>query len=84
MNQVNENEKKINRICDYLNRLNDVCNDYYRVFVRVNNVYINELAKMRLMIFRRAGLVGNVNWHDLSDEEKIVCSKYGHACRRVV
>lgn len=71
VNQVNENEKKINRICDYLNRLNDVCNDYYRVFVRVNNVYINELAKMRLMIFRRAGLVGNVNWHDLSDEEKL-------------
>lgn len=71
--QVAENEAKIDRICDYLDHLNFESKKYYRTLDRVKAIYDRELAAMKIMVNEKTSgkTNGIVDWHCLTKEEQL-------------
>lgn len=68
--QMLENEKKVNEICNFLDELSSVAKKYLSTFQKVVTLYNESLSKMREIIDVRH--LNNPNWNDFSYEEKTV------------
>ncbi|WP_315602232.1 hypothetical protein [Treponema socranskii] len=77
-NQMMENEKKINSVCDYLTRLENIAKAFTSALSKVNNVYMNHLARLEATIeaqkkkklFFMRIFSKKVDYNKFSDEQK--------------
>ena len=73
-----ENEKKINSICDYLDKLENIAKSFHSALSKVNDVYMNHLVKLEAIIeeqkkrkfFLTRLFSKKVNYNKFSDEQK--------------
>lgn len=73
-----ENEKKINSICDYLDKLENIAKSFHAALSKVNDVYMNHLIKLEAIIeeqkkrkfFLTRLFSKKVNYNKFSDEQK--------------
>lgn len=59
-------EKKINKVCEYLNELTDVSKEYYFALSNVNNLYVNKMQILRFIVDTQ----NKTDWNDFTDIEK--------------
>ena len=68
--QMLENEKKINKICDFLEQIDSVANMYKADLNKAYDLYNTEFAKMETAVIRNIGADNKVDWRILDDNEK--------------
>lgn len=68
--QMLKNEKTINKICAYLEDLNDTASLYQRELSRVNRIYEEQFDNLKYIVKRNQNNVGNVEWDQLLESEK--------------
>ena len=68
--QMLKNEKTINKICAYLEDLNDTASSYQRELSRVNRIYEEQFDNLKYIVRRNQNNVGNVEWDQLWESEK--------------
>lgn len=68
--QMIDNEKKINKICNYLWNLKKTAEQYNVTLSKIRNVYLKQLSEMRSVIHAYGS--GNTDWNRLSDADKLV------------
>lgn len=77
-NQMIENEKKINSICDYLKRLENIAKSFHSALSKVNDVYMKHLVGLESIIeeqetrkfFLTRLFSKKVNYNKFSTEQK--------------
>lgn len=77
-NQMMENEEKINSICDYLEKLENIAKSFHSALSKVNDVYMNHLVKLEAIIeeqkkrkfFLTRLFSKKVNYNKFSNEQK--------------
>lgn len=70
MDEMRENELKINEIYHYLLDLKDVAVNYNTTLLNLQELYIMQLKKMRKIIY--SSFEKFVNWEDLSREDQLI------------
>ncbi|UTC49314.1 hypothetical protein [Treponema vincentii] len=76
--QMIENEKKIDSICDYLDKLENIAKSFHSALSKVNDVYMNHLVKLEAIIeeqkkrkfFLTRLFSKKVNYNKFSDEQR--------------
>ena len=63
--QMQENEKEINKVVDYLNKLSSAANGFYSSLKSVERIYRSHLEKLEEIEKHK------VNWNDFTPEEKL-------------
>lgn len=69
--QMLENEKKIDKICYYLTKLNNTACDYNNTLYNVSSIYEKELTKMRRIV-KSHTVNEHADWMSFSSSEKKV------------
>lgn len=70
--QMIDNEKKINKICNYLSELISIAYSYNVTLERMRSLYNKQLKMMRDIIESHDNGSNHVNWQELSSEEQLV------------
>ena len=76
--QMMENEKKINSICDYLDKLKNIAKSFHSALFKINNLYMNHLIRLEAIIeeqekkkfFLMRLFSKKVDYNKFSDEQK--------------
>ncbi|QOW60717.1 hypothetical protein [Treponema pedis] len=77
-NQMMENEKKINSICDYLDKLKNIAKSFHSALSKINNLYMSHLVRLEAIIeeqekkkfFLMRLFSKKVDYNKFSDEQK--------------
>ena len=65
-----DNEKKVKRLCVYLEQLYSVANAYLKTLIKVKKIYEQEILKFERIINEHGG--GNIRWNDCTKEEQLI------------
>ena len=65
-----DNEKKVKRLCVYLEQLYSVANAYLKTLIKVKKIYEQEILKFERIINEHGG--GNISWNDCTKEEQLI------------
>ena len=65
IHEMQENEKGINKVVDYLNKLSSAANGFYSSLKSVERIYRSHLEKLEEIEKHK------VNWNDFTPEEKL-------------
>ncbi|WP_314393845.1 hypothetical protein [uncultured Abiotrophia sp.] len=68
MKQVEEAEKQINIICEYLDDLGSTAHDYYLKLAKVSELYYEHLNGLKTVV----NMLGHRDWNTFSREEKVL------------
>ena len=71
-NQMLENEKVINRICSYLESLDDAAREYFTYLEKAYAIYDEQLKIMRFIVDANKRSDGMVDWMQLRPHEKTI------------
>lgn len=72
--QMKENEEKINKICEYYERLKKTSGDFNKALAKVRNTYEEQFSELKKIIRRRTRFFGwgKVDFNKFKDDEKLI------------